>query len=96
MHCELCGKPIPPHMHYIVRIDVFYNPEIPEITQEQLDKMDHDEEFRKIFEQMKHLTPEEAQAQVHRRFEYNICPACQPRFLANPLGKPRQREVGEN
>ena len=54
------------------------------------------ETVQKLIEQMQKLTPEEAQDQVHRRFEHKICPKCQRKFLANPLGKPRGRAIGEN
>ena len=27
-NCELCGRAIPPHQHYVVRIDVFADPEL--------------------------------------------------------------------
>jgi hypothetical protein len=47
-------------------------------------------------EQMKHMTAEELQDQVHRRFEFKVCRACQLRFLANPLGKPRVVREGKN
>jgi hypothetical protein len=89
IHCEICGVLIPPHAHYVVRTDVFFNADMPQITQEELDEMDFDGDFQKLIEQMKKLTPEEAQDQVHRRFEHKICAKCQRRFLANPLGLPR-------
>jgi hypothetical protein len=89
VRCDICDAVIPPHMHYIVRTDVYFNPDMPEMTQEQLDATDFDAEWKKIFKQMEKLTPQEAQDQVHRRFEHKICAKCQKEFLANPLGKPR-------
>jgi len=94
--CELCGKTIPPHAHYVVRIDVFADPQLPELSAEDVAKMNFDEELRKLVEQMKHLSEEELQDQVHRRFEYKICRPCQVKFLRNPLGKPRGKSAGEN
>jgi hypothetical protein len=94
--CDLCGRSIPPHAHYIVRIDVFADPAMPPVTSEELAELNLEEEMRKLLDQMKHLTADDLQDQVHRRFEYRICRACQFRFLANPLGKPRQRDVGHN
>src|SRR4051812_2040077 len=95
-HCAICGTFIPPHLHYIAQIDVFFNPDMPEVTKEQLEEMDFDEEFSRLVEQMQKLTPEEAQDQVHRRFEYAICWKCQRKLLANPLGLPRERTTNEN
>ena len=89
VRCDICDAVIPPHMHFIVRTDVYFNPEMPEITAEQLDKMDFDAEWKSIFAAMEKLSPEEAQDQVHRRFEHRICAKCHRDFLGNPLGKPR-------
>jgi hypothetical protein len=94
--CSLCGKPLAPHAHYVVRIDVFADPSMPATTAAELAAIDFDAGLNDLLEQMKHLTAEELQDQVHRRFEFKICPACQPRFLANPLGKPRVAGLAEN
>ncbi|HEV8604850.1 MAG TPA: hypothetical protein VGQ99_05760 [Tepidisphaeraceae bacterium] len=94
--CELCGREIAPHAHYVVRIDVFADPELPELTAEEVAKLNFDEEMKKLLEQMRHMSEAELQDQVHRRFEYRICRGCQIRFLANPLGKPREKGVGGN
>jgi hypothetical protein len=94
--CELCGREIPPHAHYIVRIDVFADPELPQLSAQQVADLDFDQELKKLMEEMKGMSTEELQDQVHRRFEYRICRPCQPRFLANPLGKPRAKSAGPN
>ena len=94
--CELCGTAIPPHAHYIVRIDVFADPAMPPLDTEELNESDPEQTLAQLMDQMKEMSAEELQDQVHRRFEYKICRACQARFLANPLGQPRQRKIGEN
>jgi hypothetical protein len=96
VECALCGKPIPPNAHYIVRIDVFADPSMPEMTSEQLAQMDADSEIENLLDQMKSMSEQELQDQVHRRFEFTLCRACQREFLVNPLGKPRRQKVGEN
>ena len=95
-NCELCGRAIPPHQHYVVRIDVFADPSLPELSAEEVAKLNFDQELKKLVEEMKHMSEEELQDQVHRRFEYKICRPCQVKFLANPLGKPRRKSAGEN
>ena len=95
-NCALCGRTIPPHQHYVVRIDVFADPELPDLSAEDVAKLNFDAELRKLVEEMKHMSEEELQDQVHRRFEYRICRPCQIKFLANPLGKPRVKGVGPN
>jgi hypothetical protein len=96
VHCDICNVVIAPHAHYIVRMDVFADPSIPEMSTEELEEMDADATFAKLIDDMKQMTAEDLQDQVHRRFEFKLCPACQKRFLANPLGLPRKRSSGEN
>ena len=95
-NCELCGRVIPPHQHYVVRIDVFADPSLPELSAEDVAKLNFDQELAKLVEEMKHMSEEELADQVHRRFEYKICRPCQIKFLANPLGKPRVKGLGPN
>ncbi|HEY7087559.1 MAG TPA: hypothetical protein VH518_05675 [Tepidisphaeraceae bacterium] len=93
VRCDRCNALIPPHAHYIVRIDVFADPTLPEMSSEDLEEADFDETFRKLIEQMKHLSEKELQDQVHRRMEFKLCPKCQREYLANPLGRaPRAPE----
>jgi hypothetical protein len=94
--CELCGREIEPHNHYIVRIDVFADPSMPPTSSADMEAVDFDAVIDDLLEQMKDMTAAELADQVHRRFELKICPACQPGFLANPLGKPRVARVGDN
>jgi hypothetical protein len=92
--CQLCGREIPPHCHYVVRIEVFADPSMPPVTSEELAQFNLDEEMKRLLAQMEHMSAEELQDQVHRKFEYCICRECQMRFLANPLGRPRGMSPG--
>ena len=94
--CALCGRTLVAHASYVVRIDVFADPSLPPLTAEQLAAADVDQTLREVIEQTKHLSADDLQDQVHRRFEYRLCPRCQPQFLANPLGRPRATRVGAN
>ncbi len=94
--CHLCGRPIPPHAHYVVRIDVFADPQMPPMTTEEIEEMTSESAMQQLMEELSHLTAEELQDQVHRRFEYVICRPCQIRFLVNPLGLPRERPISHN
>ena len=94
--CELCGKVIEAHNHYIVRIDVFADPSMPPTSSGELEAVDFDAVIDDLLEEMKGITADELNDQVHRRFELKICPACHPEFLANPMGKPRRARVGDN
>lgn len=75
---------------------MFADPSMPPVTAEELEEMDFDGTLADLIEQMKHMTSEGLQDQVHRRFEYRLCRRCQMRFLVNPLGLPRVRKPGGN
>lgn len=81
---------------YVVRIDVFADPEIPPMTAEQIASADLNATLAQVIEQTKHLSAEDLQDSVHRRFHYRLCPACHRQYLANPLGLPRTVQVGKN
>ena len=81
--CAQCGQVLPTEASYVVRIDVFADPSMPQLSGEDLQEMDFDKTFAELIEQMKHMSAEELQDQVHRRFEYRLCPACQRRLLAS-------------
>src|SRR4051812_23328072 len=94
--CDLCGTVVPGHGHYVVRIDVFADPSMPSATSEELEERDFQTELAALLEEMKDLSADDLQDQVHRRFEFKLCRACQIRFLVNPLGKPRVRRTHNN
>jgi L-fucose mutarotase/ribose pyranase (RbsD/FucU family) len=94
--CELCNATLPPHGFYLVRIDVFAEPSMPAVSSQELAEMDLDATLDKLLRQMKKMSTDELQDQVHRRFEYCICAACHKLVLANPLGKPRRTRLGKN
>src|SRR4051812_30829713 len=87
--CDICHRGVDLHASYIVRIDVFADPTVPPLNSDDPEAPGFDQALDDLMEQMKEMTTEELQDGVHRRFEYRLCPACQLRFLANPLGKPR-------
>ena len=89
--CDMCGRAISPHGHSVVRIDVFADPSMSLLSGEDLEEMDFDRAFAELIEQMKEMSAEELQDQVHRRFEYRLCPACQRRLLATFTGKNTER-----
>lgn len=94
--CDLCERRLVKHISYVVRIDVYADPSIPPLCTDQLDQADFDATLDKLMDEMKDMSPDDLQDGVHRRFEFRLCPACHPRFLANPLGKPRSVRAGEN
>jgi hypothetical protein len=90
----LCGRAVPPGADYVVKIEVYADPSVPAVSTEELEETDFGQTFAQLIEEMKHLSADDLQDDVHRRFEYRICRPCQRRFLANPLGKPRESRDG--
>jgi hypothetical protein len=60
------------------------------MSTEEMEEMELDQTMRNLIEQMKHMTADELQDQVARRFEYRLCRPCQMEYLVDPLG-PRAR-----
>ena len=86
--CAICNRPTEPGRRYLVAVhvtaDVTADPEPVEETYEDLVK------------QLQSYTGDDAQDAVHRDFTYHVCPTCQPKVLANPLGLPRLRVASRN
>ena len=94
--CSLCNAPLAPGSHYVIRMDVFADPAMPAMTSEELAAIDLQAEIDALLEQMKDMSADQLQDDVHRRFEFRVCAGCHRKVLANPLGLPRSRRAGEN
>ena len=90
--CRACGRSVATEASYVVRIDVFADPSMPPIHSDQPPgEGEVGETADDLIQQLSTMSDEELQDQVHRRFEYRVCAACQKLVLANPLGLPRYR-----
>jgi len=94
--CDLCNRAIPPGADYVVKIDVYADPSAPSISTEELEETDFEQTFADLIDEMKDLSADDLQDDVHRSFAYRICRPCQRKFLANPLGRPRETRDGSN
>jgi hypothetical protein len=94
--CALCLNPIPPGAGFVVRIDVFADPQLPPMTTEQIAAADFNGTLAELMLQMEKMTADELQDGVHRRLEYRLCATCHKSYLANPLGMPRAVRVSTN
>lgn len=95
--CDSCGRRVEPHGHYVVKMEVYADPSMPAVTTDELEEKDLAAGMQDLIDQMKGMTADELQDQVHRRFEFKLCRECQAKFLANPLGRPRSApRTGEN
>jgi hypothetical protein len=86
--CDLCEKPLSANseVRYELRMEIkaAYDPLV--LDDEDLQK-DHQIEIARVLRQLEGLTTLEAQNEVHQVFDFDLCRACQRRFLQNPLPK---------
>jgi hypothetical protein len=81
----MCHRLISSHAQYVVKIEVYADPAMPEVTRAELEETDYAEAIRKLLESMKDVPARELQDDVYRRFQFHLCPGCQRRYLENPL-----------
>ncbi|HRU05548.1 MAG TPA: hypothetical protein P5137_07210 [Candidatus Brocadiia bacterium] len=93
--CDRCGKIllVDEDVRYKVRIEVFAAYDPMEVTQDDLAR-DNRAEMLRLVRALRGLDPERAQDSVHRQMEFEICPACQRAYLADPLGMGAQGSGG--
>jgi hypothetical protein len=92
-HCALCDAALTAGVGYVVRIDIFAGLAWSDSAGANADIKDS---MAEAINQAASMSADELQDGVHRRFEYQICPRCQPKMLADPLGLPRHRRDAAN
>lgn len=83
--CDSCERPIPPHGHYIVRIDVLADPSMPPLSAEELANTDFGRSMDDLLQELGKFSTDELMDDVHRHMEFKLCRACKQRFILNPL-----------
>jgi hypothetical protein len=80
--CDGCGGELlaASEVRYEVRIEVKAAYDPLEISAEDLQK-DYRAEIARVLRQLEGLSVTEAQNQVHRAFDFDLCPTCQRRYL---------------
>lgn len=94
--CALCDRPIPCGSAYIVKIDVYADPQLPPMTTQQIEAADLNATLADLNKQIQSMSASDLQDGVHRSFTYRLCPRCHKTYLANPLGRPREVPVHRN
>jgi len=80
--CDLCGQELlaKSEVRYEVRIEVKAAHDPLEITEEDL-AQDVRAKIAKLLRQLEGISEEEAQNEVYRQFEFDLCAACQKRYV---------------
>src|SRR5262245_38387384 len=87
--CDLCGKNLllGTNARYVVKMEVFAAHDPAEVTEDDLD-LDHLEEIGQVLTEE---GPEAEPAPAFKKLQYDLCPSCHKRFLADPLSREVQK-----
>lgn len=94
--CDMCGRAIPCGSGYLVRIEVYADPQLPPMSGDDIAAADLNATLADLMKQIETMTADELQDGVHRTFNYRLCPRCHTSYLSNPLGMPRTRPINTN
>ncbi len=90
--CDMCGARIEPDMpRYGIKMSVFASYDTLEITAADL-ASDHEEDIRKLVEEMKEMDPKQLEEDVAKQFNFDLCRPCRRKFIRNPLGDRGDRD----
>ena len=86
--CDMCGQGllINSDVRYEVKIVVKAAYDPMDISKEDLEK-DIEKEIEATIKRLENISEQEAMEQVFKAFMFDLCPACQKKFLSDPLGK---------
>ena len=87
--CDLCGCDLlAADIRYVVKIEVYAAYDVQEITREDLDR-DIEGEIKDLIAAIEggELNEDELHETVYKDLTFDLCAACQRRFLDAPLGK---------
>jgi hypothetical protein len=84
--CDFCGQELlkDSEVRYEVKIEVRAAYDPLNVTDQDLAK-DFRQEIARVLQQLEGLSLAEAQDQIYRLFEFDLCPACQRAYIRNPL-----------
>ncbi len=86
LSCDLCGKALlaDEPVRYEARIEVYAAYDPLELTPDDLAR-NHGAEIRALLARMADMDPQALEDAVHKEFRFDLCMACQRRYLRDPL-----------
>jgi hypothetical protein len=86
--CDLCGKEMVPgeDNRFVVKMEVFAAGDPAKLTEADLDD-DHMEQLGNLLREMEENADDSPTEPASRHFRYDLCPACQKKFVRDPLGR---------
>ncbi len=85
--CDRCGRAllVDHDVRYVAEIKVYAAYDPLEITRQDLENAGDPAVWERLFEELRNRSAEELEAEVFKRFAFDLCPPCQRVFLASPL-----------
>lgn len=95
--CDMCGKTLlsDEDVRYVVKVEIYAAYDPMEVTEEDL-KKDHKQEIADLLSKMEDMDTETLEDGVYKRLRFDLCAACQKRYLRNPLAVQVERGLGWN
>lgn len=86
--CDLCGKEmmLGEDQRYVVKMEVYAAHDPAKITEADLDD-DHLEAVGELLRELEDSGDSAVLEPVTRHFRYDLCPACQKKYVRDPLGR---------
>lgn len=89
-HCDRCQKSllVTENVRYkvLIQVESAYDP--LELTKNDVEQKNHQDILRGILKSIEGRSAEELEAEIYKRFEFDLCLACQREYIRNPLGLP--------
>ncbi len=83
--CDRCRRPLEKgQLRYTARIQVYAAADTLEITLDDL-RSDTRREMDRVLQQCAALSEDELMRDVYVEYQFDLCPACQKAYLADPL-----------
>lgn len=83
--CDICGVRIGRNdLRYVLKMNIFAAYDTMEIDPCDLEK-DYEEEIKRLVADMKRMDPKQLEEDVFKHLNFDLCRACQQRFITNPL-----------
>ena len=89
--CDACGQPVKDE-RFVARVEVYPAFDPDEITEADLDA-DNMQQVAELIEEMEANGTTYVDEAVPRQFRFDLCPACQKKFVKDPLGREFFRRV---
>ena len=85
--CHRCGATFAPGKgnFYVVRIEAFADPTLPEMSKEDLEA-DLDQQINELIDSTRDMSERELMDQVYRRLTIHLCGPCYEKWIENPAG----------